>query len=171
MPVLHEQHRGNVPQMSRRKSPAHAAAALLMLAAAATAQTGDPTVHMVPCQQADTVIYQQQNSRYRLVSSSALFTLINAANQKVLQTQTEGDRTTVLVTAGDQSYAAEGDPQDNLYDTPYLQLASPEIKAAALSISREGDLVFNIETYVRQIIHSPMIGIPIIPAPDILKNG
>lgn len=131
----------------------------------------DPTVYYIKLKEAQDVLYSQKGSVFRLESAHPFFSVINAANQKVLQTQSRGQSRIIFVGTGEQYNTAEGNPEDNLYDTSFLNLDSPEIKKAAANIYKGGSVIFNVENFVKNTIHKPTYGIPLLPARDVLLTG
>ncbi|MBN1532580.1 MAG: transglutaminase domain-containing protein [Spirochaetes bacterium] len=129
----------------------------------------DPMRYTVPLIGAEESVYSEDESRYRVESSQEIFSLIDAANQRVLSSSFRDGRKTILLAAGDGT--AAGAPEEHLYDSPFLNLESPEIRGAAAAIGRTGDILASVESFVKGRITRPTTGIPLLPAARVLSTG
>lgn len=152
-----------------------AIAALAVLAALTGSETGtgDSLKYSVPLKGHDDRVYAQTRSRYRITSASADFSLPDTPFQSPESRSVNGNRAAITIRCGafPQLPARREPPrEEDLADTPFLNLPHTLIRNAAAPLGRASDPVHAVEEFVYRHIDRKILGIPLISAREIMKN-
>lgn len=114
--------------------------------------------------------YTQKESGFIMSSSDEDFSLPVLSNQKILSEKILNGRKEITLSTGNYPAPEVHGVSKYLRDTPYLNLQRREIREATEKFRNSKDPVKDISLFVYNHISDKKEGIPIIPAPLILKD-
>lgn len=142
----------------------------LILAYPLYAETDEYSLSIVKVENFSESVFSEGISRYRLRSSDSEFSLPDTSFQKVLKRVKTGNDFMLEVVSGRLQGKTAPDTEDNLTDTRFLDYNEPEMRKLKGRFAGSTDAVRDIEHFVFNHIKNKKMGIPILPASDILKN-
>jgi hypothetical protein len=116
-------------------------------------------------------VYSESISGYRLKSSDSEFLLTDTPFQKIVKTGKQGSSFTLDVSSGRFDDKTPAGTEDNLSETRFLDFNDSEIQKLKKRFKGSQDIIKDVEYFVFKYIKNKRMGIPIIPASGILKNG
>ncbi len=146
------------------------AAILLSLAASfLTWPAGADTTYCVGISGWNDSILTSPSVKYRVISKKDDFHLQNTPFQK-LEARTVGKEGTVVCLVAGKAGASPAPGPEDLADTRFLNLKSPEIAGAAARLKGTKDPLLDVTRFVNAHITHKSVGIPLIPARSVY-NG
>ncbi len=130
----------------------------------------DPSSFSIPVKNFQERVYREKKSRFRLVSSSSRFRLVNSAFQSMRGSGSRGKSYFVTVETGSLSQEVKPVTDKDLEDTPFLRLDSPEVKNLARRFSSSGNIPSAVEEFVFRYIKRKVIGIPLISSTGVIQS-
>ncbi len=130
----------------------------------------DPSSFSIPLKNFQNRVYREKKSRFRLVSSSSRFRLVNSAFQSIRESGSRGKSHFVTVETGGLSQRVKPVTEKDLEDTPFLRLDSPELKDLAGRFSSSGKIPSEVEEFVFSYIKRKVIGIPLISSTGVIES-
>jgi hypothetical protein len=123
----------------------------------------------------DNSIYSEKTSCYEVYSSDETIELQQTPFQSILSqknvSQNSSKGKIIKIKCGKTEYNLKHDLNEYLKDTAFLTLNSPEIINAAKKFNLlDEDLINKIENFVYNHITNKTLGIPLLPASNIMKQ-
>jgi len=116
-------------------------------------------------------IYSETKSRFRLIMKG-IYKIPDTPFQKTLNIESSTDQSIIAILAGDLDDETKESPVlpgSYLENTRLLNLDDPQIQSLKRRFSDSKDTLNDVEDFVYDYIKNKTIGIPIIPASEILK--
>jgi len=118
----------------------------------------------------DNSVYTGSQTLYKVESSDEDFTLSDTASQKIVSIKSSGDKTTVLINAGETVLKESSDLNIYLKNTQYLNTDKESIKKTAAKFKNSNDQVRDVSIFVYNHISDKKMGMPLISAVSILTG-
>lgn len=115
-------------------------------------------------------ILNSKNIIYTITYNDTAFTLPATANQKIISVKRSNDSTSIDLSAGDINISDSKNINLHLANTPLLRTDDAMIKNKAMEFKNSPDPVNAVSRFVFNHINNKTTGIPLIPAPLIMKN-
>lgn len=115
-------------------------------------------------------VFSESASRYRLKSSDSEFSLMDTPFQTIIKREKTGNVFTLEVVSGRPAGKASADNPDNIAETRFLNYNEPEMQKLKKRFKGSADVIKYVERFVFNHINNKKMGIPILPASDVLKN-
>ncbi len=128
------------------------------------------SLSVVPLKNFSESVFSEGVSRYRLRSSDSGFSLPDTPFQKVLKRVKGGADFVLEVACGSRVGAEPSRGPDDVEETRFLDFSEPEMRALKEKFKGSRDVIGDVEKFVYSRISTKKMGIPILPASDILKN-
>ena len=144
---------------------------LLALLPFLPAFSNDPFNYFVEVKNFKEHILSENVSRFRLSSSAGDFTLIETYYQKITKRYEKDAIKKLAIRTGatDLTVSPNEPSKEYLINTRYLNLDSPEINQAVKQLKNPGSGIRSVEDYVYAQISDKLLGIPMLPANQIIK--
>jgi len=107
---------------------------------------------------------------YTITYKDRDFTLPATANQKIISVSRNNNSTVTEIISGEIHLRYSGDLKQHLTNTPLLRTDDALIKKKAMEFKNLSDPVNAVSRFVYNHIKNKTTGIPLIPAPLIMKN-
>jgi transglutaminase-like putative cysteine protease len=132
----------------------------------------DPANYSVPLENFNPSVFEAAESRFILQSEEETFTLPPTPYQKIERNEASGASRRITVRTGDfrEADTDRTDIKKHLQDTRFLTMSSPEVKTLAKKIPAHGDPVRNTESFVFDYITNKTLGVPLLPAENIIRS-
>ena len=138
-----------------------------------SAFTIDTSIFSIKINNFSEKIFKENSSMFKLVSDNKNFILLNTGFQKIIKNFYKKGERVLIIKNGNFTGVKTGnyktDPQ-YLQNTQYLNLESKEIKKISSNFIDSKNLIPDVEKFVYNIISKKIIGIPLLPAVNILKS-
>ena len=116
-------------------------------------------------------IYTEEKTTYQIFSSNKTFELPQTPFQTILSQRTTFRGKIITIKSGRAEYNLQHNLNRYLEDTMFLNLNSPEISNAAKRFNpSDKDILNQIETFVYNHITNKTLGIPLLPAVNIMRQ-
>jgi hypothetical protein len=143
---------------------------ILLLAAGLKAE--DPTNYSLPLENFNPSVFAAAQSRFIIQSDEETFNLPETPFQKVERNEASGASRRITLRTGDfrEACTDRADMKKHLQDTRFLTIYSPEVRNLAKKIPAHGDPVRNTESFVFDYITKKTLGVPLLPAENIIRS-
>ncbi|MCU0847122.1 MAG: transglutaminase domain-containing protein [Spirochaetes bacterium] len=145
---------------------------LLLHSPESSADAIDPSVYSVRIKNFSEKVFAEKRSLFLLRSDDGGFSLSETPFQRIRSTKTNRTGTVVTVETGLIDSAEKRDPGNRagyLRDTRFLNLVSPEVKKISSAFKMGGNILDDVANFVYGHITSKIVGIPLIPAVEIIR--
>jgi transglutaminase-like putative cysteine protease len=130
----------------------------------------DYSLSVVKLEKFSDKVLSESVSKYRLKSSDSEFSLPETPYQSILKREKYGNNFTLELICGKTAGKNSAGNADNLTATRFLDYNEPEIRTLTARFKKSADAVKDVENFVYGHVSNKKMGIPLLPASDILKS-
>lgn len=132
----------------------------------------DPSFYFVPLKKVSKQVYLEDKSKFKMIINDSISLPDTSTQRTIGNTQNKNNYSIIIETGNNTEFNKQksGDKKKHLVNTRLLNMDDPIIIKLKERFKNSKNILDEVEKFVNEHINNKIIGLPIIPASEILKN-